>query len=79
MKNFKELSEQEKLEMFQVEELESRLEMWADGGNGGGGGNPCCNNTGCNCNNGTCPGGNGGNGGNGGTVNPVCGNEVIIP
>jgi hypothetical protein len=73
MKNFKELSEQEKLEMFQVEELESRLEMW---GNGGPGGDSCCGNTTCNCNNTTC---NGGGGGGGGTVNLACGNEVIIP
>lgn len=53
------LSEEEKLELFKVEELETRLEMAALQGYSGGGGNGSCNGVPITVN-GACPvGGNG--------------------
>lgn len=74
MKDLSKLSESEMLELFQVEELETRLEMW------GGGGDANCNGS-CNpnsgCNNGCNGGGGGGNTGcGGGGANAGCGTNT---
>jgi hypothetical protein len=57
MKSLSELNEAERLILFEVEELETRLEMWFDSTNGGCGNinnvcpvNPSCYDQSCNAN-----------------------------
>ena len=76
MKHIDDLTEAERLELFQVEELEMRMEVW--GGNGTCDNNGCCNNPGCNCdgNNGACNTGCGSNYGCGGGGQSSCPYEL---
>lgn len=72
MKDLSNLSESEMLELFQVEELETRLEMWGSGGDANCNGS-CQTNSACN---GSCGGGNsscGGNPNSGCGTNTTCG------